>query len=107
MHFRPSGWQMRIESNSVLSDPDACHTEDRRLPEPSERRHVDAACSIAHVVDEVNFCGLTKIAQSELPIPQPSGDKGVERWTQRAAVRCPGLVVIEVCLMDSPRPFVP
>ena len=98
---------MRVEGDPILSESYACHTEDRCLPKPTQRRDVDAARGIAHVVGQVDLAGLLHIASRERPITQPRGDKRVERRAQRAAVRCSGLVVVEVGLMDSPRPFVP
>jgi hypothetical protein len=41
---------MRVEGDPVLSGSYACHTEDRRLPEPAQRSDVDAARGVAHVV---------------------------------------------------------
>ena len=73
---------MRVESDPVLSESYACHTEDHRLPEAAQRRDVDAARSIAHVVGQVDFPGLPHIASRERPITQPRGDKSVERWAQ-------------------------
>src|SRR6516162_9131571 len=81
-HFGPSGEQMRIDCDAVLSRPEATRAEYCGLPEATQCAHVNAASGVAHIVGQVDLCSLAEIRLCKGLLAKPGGDKSVERGAQ-------------------------
>ena len=68
---------MRVKGDPIVSESNARHTENRGLPKAAQRRDVDTACGITHVVGEVDLPGLLHVASRERTLAEPRGHEAV------------------------------
>src|SRR3989304_4319755 len=97
---RPPG-RVRREGKAVLAQRHAAEAEHGRLPEPTQRPHVQAGGAVAHAVVQVDGGGLAKVALGQGDHAEPRGHPGMDRRAQGAAVAAARPVVGEAV---APRP---